>query len=241
MVRISFSFIFILAGPSYIRPNQSYLKKKEFVKKQMEHQHTTIIDCLTEKFRRQHQQKAMFSLLKEFSDELNVIFNQQRATSMTYQDIHRMKHDLKLLLSIKRKLKKLPLIIRQSDKSGVIHIGYKKDYDRKVLAYQEKTQAYIELSSNPLMETYEKVIQLLNELRNRKQIQPWQYNKMLPKREKMQLAYLYFIPKPHKVIEFFLFFLKLQDSFLFVSHSLIGRYTTSTNCFIDLCTNNRHF
>ena len=42
--------------------------------------------------------------------------------------------------SIQRKLKKLPVIIRESDKSGILHIGYKSDYDRKVLLYQEKDE-----------------------------------------------------------------------------------------------------
>ena len=165
----------------------------------MQAQHTTIIDKLTEKLRSQQIRQPISSLVKQFSDQLQVMCNQQRETSLSYQDINRTKQDLKLVLSIKRKLKKLPVIIRQSDKSGIIHIGYKKDYDQKVLAYQKKTQAYVELSSNPLMETYEKVLHLLNELKRKNQIDLWQYKKMLPDQKKLQLAYLYFIPKPHKV------------------------------------------
>jgi len=107
---------------------------------------------------------------------------------------------LKTVLSIKRKLKKIPVIIRESDKSGIIHVGYKSDYDKKVLLYQEKTQAYVELSSNPLMDTFHKVVHLLNDLSTKRQIQQWQYKKMIPNKEKIELAYLYFIPKPHKVI-----------------------------------------
>ena len=91
-------------------------------------------------------------VIKKFSDELETMFNQQFSTSLSYQDMHRARQDLKLLLSIKRKLRKLPVIIRQSDKSGVLHIGYKSDYERKVLAYQEKTKAYVELASNPMEE-----------------------------------------------------------------------------------------
>ncbi len=66
--------------------------------------------------------------------------------------------------------------------------------------YQEKTKAYIELSSNPLMDTFYKVIHLLNDLERKKHIKPWQHKKMRPDQKKIQLAYLYFIPKPHKVI-----------------------------------------
>jgi hypothetical protein len=87
-----------------------------------------------------------------------------------------------------------------SDKSGVFHIGSKSDYDRKVLLYQDKTKAYVELPNDPLMETFNKVVRLLNDLNIKQQMRVWQYNKMMPKKDKIKLAYLYFIPKSHKVI-----------------------------------------
>jgi hypothetical protein len=66
--------------------------------------------------------------------------------------------------------------------------------------YQQKTQAYVELPSNPLMETFYKVVRLLNDLNSKKQIRVWQYKQMMPQKDKIKLAYLYFIPKSHKVI-----------------------------------------
>ncbi|CAM4791847.1 unnamed protein product, partial [Rotaria magnacalcarata] len=68
----------------------------------------------------------------------------------------------------------------------------------KAEAYRQKTGAYIELNSNPLWSVFDEVILLLNDLRSKKYILSWQLDKMMPKREKIQLAYLYFIPKPHK-------------------------------------------
>ena len=162
------------------------------------------------------------------------MFDQQFSSSLSYHDIHRTRKDLKLVLSIKRKLKKLPIIIRPSDKSGVIHIGYKRDYDQKVLQYQEKTKAYVQLSSNPLMETFYKVIRLLNELSGKNQIKVWQYKKMRPDQKKIQLAYLYFIPKPHKVIQKF----KGEKIYLFFISLNIGRNAITSNCFLNTCTNN---
>ncbi|CAF1578342.1 unnamed protein product, partial [Adineta ricciae] len=41
-------------------------------------------------------------------------------------------------------------------------------------------------------------VNLLNDLRSKKHILAWQFDKMMPKRENAQLAYLYFVPKPHK-------------------------------------------
>ncbi|CAM4848967.1 unnamed protein product [Rotaria magnacalcarata] len=48
------------------------------------------------------------------------------------------------------------------------------------------------------MNTFYKVVSLLNNLRIKQQITQWQHTKMMPDKNKIQLAYLYFIPKPHK-------------------------------------------
>ena len=49
------------------------------------------------------------------------------------------------------------------------------------------------------METFYKVVRLLNDLNIKRQIQVWQYKKMMPNKKKIKLAYLYLIPKSHKV------------------------------------------
>ncbi len=141
--------------------------------------------------------------MKQFSDSLETLFNERNRNDcyrLSYLDLYHMRNDIKLIHSIKRKLHKAACIIRVSDKSGVFHIGSKSDYEKKVLLYQQKTKAYVELQSNPLMETFDKVVRLLNDLNSKKQMRVWQYNKMMPKKEKIKLAYLYFIPKSHKVI-----------------------------------------
>ncbi|CAF3291710.1 unnamed protein product, partial [Rotaria socialis] len=96
-------------------------------------------------------------------------------------------------------LKKGQYVLRVTDKSGIFHIGHAADYAKKAEAYRKKTCAYIELDSDPLWSVFDKVILLLNGLRAKKHILSWQLDKMIPKREKVQLAYLYFIPKPHKI------------------------------------------
>jgi hypothetical protein len=42
--------------------------------------------------------------------------------------------------------------------------------------------------------------QIFNYSKNHTRV--WQLNKMMPKREKVELAHLYFVPKPHKEIQF---------------------------------------
>ncbi len=55
------------------------------------------------------------------------------------------------------------------------------------------------MESDPLWTVFEKVVHLLNNLRSKDQTRAWELDKMMPKRDKVALAYLYFIPKPHKV------------------------------------------
>lgn len=64
---------------------------------------------------------------------------------------------------------------------------------------------YIELTNVPLRTVFDKVSQLLNYFCSKKQILAYQLLKMMPKRENVALAYLYLIPKPHKVVFHFIF------------------------------------
>ncbi|CAF2080561.1 unnamed protein product [Rotaria magnacalcarata] len=136
--------------------------------------------------------------IKHFCTDLETIFNERYTSTLSYLDIYRIRKDIKFIHSIKRKLRKTDSIIRVTDKSGIFHIGSTLDYDEKVQRYQVKTNAYIQLSSDPLMDTFYKVVSLLNNLRTKQQITQWQHTKMMPDKNKIQLAYLYFIPKPHK-------------------------------------------
>jgi hypothetical protein len=111
----------------------------------------------------------------------------------------RIRREQKLIESIKSKLVDFNLVLRQTDKSRVFHIGQTIDYDQKAAAYRAKTGAYIELSYNPLSEIIDKVTHLLNDLKRKKQIRVWQYNKMMPNRNQVKLGHMYFLPKSHKV------------------------------------------
>ena len=121
---------------------------------------------------------------------------------LSYLNIYRIRKGLNLVQSIRYRLKKEKYILRVTDKSGIFHIGHVTDYVKKAEAPRQKTGAYIELATNPLWTVYDKVVHLLNNIRSKTRIRAWQLNKMMPKREKVQLAYFYFVPKPHKVIQF---------------------------------------
>jgi hypothetical protein len=71
--------------------------------------------------------------------------------------------------------------------------------EKKAETYRQKTGAYIELESDPVWTVFDKVVHLLNSLCPKDHIRAWQLDKMMPKKDKVALAYLYFIQKPHKV------------------------------------------
>ena len=150
-------------------------------------------------------------------------------TPISYLSVYRVRKELQLMKSIQWRIKQDQYILRMTDKSGIFHLARAQDYEQKVLGYREKTQAYIELTTNPLSTTFYIVVHLLNRFRSKKHIQARQLDSMMPKRDEVTLAYLYFIPTPHKVI------------LIFILSTLLRRNIIKTNCFIYEYTNNSYF
>ena len=94
-------------------------------------------------------------------------------------------------------------VLRRTDKSKVFHLGSKHDYEQKALMYMMKTQAYQEIEDGqcPLQDNLSLVIVLLDKLLKTKAINRKQWSQMIPDKQKVELGHLYFLPKPHKVIQ----------------------------------------
>jgi hypothetical protein len=230
-------YILFHEGPNYIRPNQSYLHSYEHRQKQVKEEHKNITNAVTSHLVRVHHMSHTSTIIKQFSRQLETCLYERYMAPLSYLNIYRTRKERKLIELIRNRLKKSKQILRVTDKSGIFHIGHAKDYEQKAEAYRQKTGAYIELTNDPLWIVFDKVVYLLNDLRSKDQIRAWQLNKMMPKRDNVQLAYLYFIPKPHKVSKFEVIFCRITIHFVF----LIGRNTIKTNCLIDGYTNNWHF
>ena len=149
---------------------------------------------------RVHHIPSSASIIKQLSEHLKTFLQQRYNRPISYLQFSRTQNELKLVQSIRSRLKRTGQILRVTDKGGIFRIGNVDDYERKAEAYRMKTQAYQELNTNPLWNTFDKVVRLLNDLRAKKQILAYQLDKMMPKRDKVALACLYFVPKPHKVI-----------------------------------------
>jgi hypothetical protein len=185
--------------PNYIRPNQSCLYSYERRQKQVQQEYENIMDTVASYLVRVYHMPNSSTIIKQFSQALPTCLYDRYMAPISYLNTYRTRKELKLVKSIQHRIKKEKYILRVTDKSGIFHLGNKRDYEQKAEAYRQKTNAYIELESDPLWIVFDEVIQLLNNLRSKDQIMAWQLNKMMPKRDEVALAYLYFIPKPHKV------------------------------------------
>jgi hypothetical protein len=178
------------------------------------------------------------TIIGRFSKQLATCLVNGYMAPMSYLNINRARKEWKLIKSIQSRIKKENYILRVTDKSGIFHLGSKADYEQKAEAYRHKTGAYVELDSDPLWTVFDKVVHLLNNLRSKDQIQAWQLDKMMPKRDKVALAYLYFIPKPHKVTNIHTLFYNMT---LYFDCFFLGRYSIKTNCVINEYANDWHF
>lgn len=194
-------FSLIHLGPNYIRPNQSYLYSSERREREARQQYSTIMKTVITHLIRVHRMPLTSTVIQQFSQRLLGYLRARYMAPVSYLDAHRTRKELKLIKQIQFRLKKHNYILRVTDKSGIFHLGHAADYERKAEAYRQRTAAYIELDSDPLWAVFDKVVRLLNDLRAKNYIRVWQLNQMMPDRKKIALAYLYFIPKPHKVTQ----------------------------------------
>lgn len=146
------------------------------------------------------QMPRTLSIHQQYSERLQSYLLERFIKPLPLLDQIRARRELKLMKSIRRKLFINHLILRQTDKSGVLHIGHRKDYNRKAKQYRQDTQAYEQLTTNPYDDVFMKVVKFINQLRIDNKIKEKHKSEMMPKRNKTELGYMYFLPKSHKVI-----------------------------------------
>lgn len=224
-----------LGGPSYIRPNQSVLYPKKIRDRILQKEVDDVQQKLLSYLRNDHRIPSNAPILKQLCTDIRQLFQENNNRQLSYLEQYRLKKDMKLLHSIQRKLKKAKCLIRVTDKSGVFYIGTKLEYERKAEQYYLETNAYQELPSNPLEESFYRVVRLLNDLRTSKHILESQYTKMMPNKNKIRLPHQYFNPKTHKVST--ILFSSCYLDFVFFP---IGRYTTTADYLLHSCTDHIH-
>ena len=190
---------FFLTGPGYIRPNQTLIGLQYRQEKLIDREQSKIMKRIVDFLTRTPMMARSSSVFKLYESHLHDCLTRRYTAALPLVDQIRAYQEFHMAKSIVRKLTKAKLILRRTDKSGVLHIGRASDYQRKAAMYRSKTRAYEELTSNPSDDVFNKVVRTLNNLKSSGQISEWQRVKMTPLRSNTELAYQYFLPKVHKV------------------------------------------
>ena len=170
----------------------------------MDKEHQNIMKRLTDfmgQLRHLPKITSTANIFKTYSERLRTSLMQHYIpTSVPLMDQIRARRELKLVQSIRRKLRRYHLVLRETDKSGILHIGHTNDYERKAMQYRTKTNAYKELETNPYDDIITTVTHVLNQLKTTGKLSEKLRAKLTPQRDKTELAYMYFLPKAHQVI-----------------------------------------
>jgi len=99
--------------------------------KRMKREHKNIMNALTPYLIRVHHVPSTSSIIQQFSRQLETCLYERYMSPMSYLNIYRLRKEMKLVKAILYRLKKGDLVLRVTDKSGIFHIGNKKDYEQK--------------------------------------------------------------------------------------------------------------
>ena len=125
----------LILDRSYIRPNRTILRPYSERKKLIQDEHDKIMKKLKESLLEKCPSlPATSHLFKQFSQRLHACLTLRYMTPIPYVDQIRAKQERKIVKSIRRKLKKGNLILRESDKSGNLYVGQKSVFEQKAVA-----------------------------------------------------------------------------------------------------------
>ncbi|CAF1492095.1 unnamed protein product, partial [Adineta steineri] len=190
---------FLANGPKYVPTCQSRFSHSNIdviIKQEYETIIKSFKNTLTDNCLSISDQRA-----KEFFMSIENLLCQLQTQSVSHRLSTRIRHDDKLIRSIQRIQKQENIVLRRTDKSKVFHLGSTESYHQKSMEYMQKTKAYKEITSgiNPCMDHLHQVLTFINPLLQKKIIDLKLWKQwMHPNIETIELAHLYFIPKPHK-------------------------------------------
>ena len=194
-----FSYCCFIKGQRYIRPNQSALRPYQRREKQLEQTLKDIKDKVKEQLTKYCRRIPPKPMIDRFTELLEERLRLRFMAPLSFIDQMRAQREYKLVKSIRRKVRKEKLILRVCDKGGGFYLMTKSEYERKASEYRQETNAYEEISYNPLEELITNVTNVLNHLRDTQQITLYLYKRLVPNPNTIKQAYMYFNPKAHKV------------------------------------------
>lgn len=190
---------FIL-GSSFIRSNQTVVRSQHQQNIAMRNDHEHIFEQVqTYLSDPPYRIPRSNNIFKKYSTDLLEQLNESYSEPITYKDQVIANEEANMVHSIRQKLKQHELVLRVVDKGDYFYIGHSKQFERKAQEYFTKTNAFIQITDNPLDDMIQRIHGKLTTLASNKLILQWQCKQMLPDKQKTKLSHLYFNPKVHKV------------------------------------------
>ncbi|CAF1083665.1 unnamed protein product [Didymodactylos carnosus] len=148
---------YLSRGPGYIRPNQSSLRPYHRQMNRVKKEETELMNKILKFFSENHYMPRSLPIFKQYAAQLHDCLVLRYTASLSFTDQIQARREFNLTKLIRRKFKRNKLILRETDRSGVFHVGRASDYEKKAAMYRIKTGAYEELHSNPFDEIFTKV------------------------------------------------------------------------------------
>ncbi|CAF1475610.1 unnamed protein product, partial [Adineta steineri] len=187
-------------GPKYVPPCQSRFSNPNS-DKIIGREYQNIVKCFEKGFFNNCMSSSNQQAKECFTD-VNNLLHRLYTTPLSRKLFTRAQYEYRLVKSTQREIKKSNVVIRPTDKSKLLHLGSSNDYHQKALQYMQETNAYREITSgiNPCYEHVQKVLAVIDPMLKNSEInlKLWKQS-MRPHINTTELAYLYTIPKPHKI------------------------------------------
>lgn len=188
-------------GRKYITPCQSRFSrqsKDKLIQKEYERILNATKRCLNNNHTSATDQRA-----KQAFQELEQIIKDLYSKPLSSKLYRRARREHRIVKRLQRLLRSRPdIIVRRIDKGEGFYFGNKTTMEQKTEEYMKKTEAYQEVTKDHcrLVDILHSTETLLDYLLQKKVITKDRHRKLLPNVDKMELAYLYTLPKIHKVI-----------------------------------------
>ena len=189
-------------GPKYVPPCQSRFSRlsiDDIIAREYKDMVASFTAALND-----HCLSAKDQRAQQFFSSIETLLRQVYTAPISPKLFLRARFEHRMIQRMRRQLANSNAVLRRTDKSKVFHLGNIEEHHRKALQYMHNTHAYREIAdgTNPCFDHLQAVLALIDPLLKKKAIDLGRWRQdMRPNANTIELAHLYFNPKPHKVID----------------------------------------
>ena len=193
----------LINGRKYVISCQSYFSRQ--ARSEMAKNEYERISNIVKKSIDSNQMSKTDERAQKAFPELEQTNNDLYSKSLPSKLYRRARREYRKVKRLQKLLhRRSDIIVCRVDKGEGFYFGNRATIDYKTEEYMSKTEAYQEIITGrcPLADILRSTEALLDYLVKKKTITKAQRDKLLPNVNKLELAYLYTLPKVHKVILF---------------------------------------